>query len=164
VTDVTEPTDNPAASPADPGGPLAILLAESFELLATRLPQAHARMLALLRGRELELVLDEERMHLRFDHGVELSRLSPPGVTQGGSGCPRIECSVATILAVLDAQITLAEAVESDALRVRADLDRLVHLHDGLLAYVHGAVRCPGFPALLLRLRTLAAPLSPIDP
>lgn len=133
--------------------PIATLLAESFELLASRLPQAHTRMLALLRGSEIELVLDAERIRLRFDHGVELSSLAMDEPT---SSIPRIECSLAAIVAVLDAQLTLAEAVESDALRVRADLDRLVHLHDGLLAYVHGAVRCPGFPELLIRLRRLA--------
>lgn len=135
--------------------PIATLLAESFELLATRLPQAHARMLELLRGSELELVLDSERIHLRFGHGVELSRSDG---NERQSSTPVIECSLSTIVAVLDAERTLAEAVESDALRVRADLDRLVHLHDGLLAYVHGAVRCPGFPELLVRLRALAHP------
>jgi hypothetical protein len=133
--------------------PIAALLAESFELLAARLPQAHARMLALLRGSEIELVLDGERIRLRFGHGVELNNQNVDEPTSSG---PRIECSVATILAVLDARLTLPEAVESDALRVRADLDRLVFLHDGLLAYVHGAVRCPGFPELLVRLRALA--------
>lgn len=136
-------------------GPIATLLAESFELLKTRLPQAHARMLALLRGSEIELVLDDECMRLRFEHGVELS---PANTDEPLSSPPRIECSLAAIVAVLDAKLTLAEAVESDALRVRADLDRLVHLHDGLLAYVHGAVRCPGFPELLVRLRALAQP------
>jgi hypothetical protein len=134
-------------------GPIAALLAESFDLLATGLPQAHARMLALLRGHVIELVIDGEPIRLRFEHGVELRGFE---VDEPTSSCPRIECSVATILAVLDARLTLAEAVESDALRVRADLDRLVALHDGLLAYVHGAVRCPGFPELLVRLRALA--------
>jgi len=133
-------------------GPIARLLAESFDLLAARLPDAHARMLAPLRGLELELILDAEALHLRFEHGVEL--------TAGGGelvpGCPRIECRLPTILAVLDAKLSLVEAVESDALQVRADLDRLVLLHEGLLAYVHGAVRCPGFPELLTRLRALA--------
>lgn len=146
----------PNVSPNIPvPGPIATLLAESFELLARRLPQAHARMLALLHGHEVELVLDAEPIHLRFGHGVELSRFA---VDEPKPGCARIECTLTAIVAVLDAKLTLAEAVESDALRVRADLDRLVHLHDGLLAYVHGAVRCPGFPELLVRLRALAHP------
>jgi hypothetical protein len=109
-------------------------------------------MLADLQGSEVELVLDGEPIHLRF--GLDEIELSP--AREPMPGCPRIECTLAAIVGVLDAQLTLAEAVESDAVRVRADLDRLVHLHDGLLAYVHGAVRCPGFPELLVRLRALA--------
>ncbi|MFV8750950.1 sterol-binding-like protein [Nannocystaceae bacterium ST9] len=150
---MTDPDATPIGSePIVPErGPIAALLAESFELLAARLPQAHARVLGLLRGHEVELRLDHEAIALRFGPGVDVR-----AATELDPARPRIECSLGTIVAVLDARLTLAEALESDSLRVRADLERLVHLHEGLLAYVHGAVRCPGFPELLLRLRVLA--------
>ncbi len=149
---MTEPNPSPIVSTL--AGPIAALLAESFAILASRLPDAYARMTALLHGCEAELVLDGESIDLRF--GPAPARSSRP--------LPRIECSLATVLAVLDARLTLAEAVEIDALRVRSDLDRLVLLHDGLLAYVHGAVRCPGFPELLVRLRLQALAPSESTP
>lgn len=145
-----EPAGPPRLDPAA-SGPLARLVGESFELLARERPDAHARMLALLRGHALVLVLDDEAMLLRFGDAVSLAAAGPES-----AGLPRIECRVATILAVVDAKLSLASALEADLLRARADLDSLATLHEGLLAYVHGAVRCPGFPALLTRLRTPA--------
>lgn len=138
---------------AGPRGPIAAIVGESFELLARAAPDAYARVLGLLRGSELVLRLDDEPLHLRFTDRVEL-REAQPGSSD--PSCPRIECRVATILAVVDAELTLAAAIEADALRALADLDTLALLHEGLLAYVHGAVRCPGFAALLVRLRQLA--------
>lgn len=142
--------DAPHLDAVEPG-PLARLVGESFELLARERPDAYARMLALLRGHALVLVLDDEALLLRFDAGVMLE-----AAAADHAELPRVECRVTTILAVVDAKLSLAAALEADLLRARANLDSLATLHEGLLAYVHGAVRCPGFPALLARLRIIA--------
>jgi hypothetical protein len=62
------------------------------------------------------------------------------------------------LLDILDARQTLAEAVLADAVEVVGPLDTLLRLQEGLLLYVQGAVRCPGFALLLRRLRNACAP------
>ena len=54
-----------------------------------------------------------------------------------------------TILSILDARLTLAEAVLSDAIVLKGHVDDLIAFHDGLMTYVRGAVRSPSFPRLL---------------
>jgi hypothetical protein len=58
-----------------------------------------------------------------------------------------------TILNILDARLTLAEAVLSDAIVLKRHVDDLIAFHDGLMTYVRGAVRSPSFPRLLDRFR-----------
>jgi hypothetical protein len=55
---------------------------------------------------------------------------------------------------LIDARLTLLDAVLSDALAMTGAPDDLLAFHDGLIAYVHGAVRAPSFPALLSAYRT----------
>ena len=57
------------------------------------------------------------------------------------------------ILDVLDAAITLDEAVEGGAVAVRGSLEDVLRAHDTMRAYVHAAVRAPSQPALLSALR-----------
>jgi len=69
-----------------------------------------------------------------------------------GAGA-RVRTSRSAILAVLDAEVSLAEAVESGRLDVRGSLDDVLRAHDTLIAYAHAAVRAPSAPALLSALR-----------
>lgn len=73
---------------------------------------------------------------------------------------PQIEVvtSRAAILAVIDAASTLLQAVLDDRLALRGAPEDLLAFHDGLMAYVHGAVRAPSFPALLRAFRAAVPP------
>lgn len=133
-------------------GPVAALLAESFEVLAAEQPPAHARMCARLAGLAVELRIDGERLTAAFADGRARVRA-------GGDPAAhvRVVTSRRAILDVLDARRSLSDAVLADEVEVVGALDRLVQAHAGLLAYVHGAVRCRSFAGLLLRLRAVGA-------
>ncbi|QSQ27928.1 sterol-binding-like protein [Pyxidicoccus parkwayensis] len=125
------------------------LLAESFTALAREQPALHSRMCTQLAGRRLEVCVGTERFHLAFT--ADRARVEPVG--------PEADALLLTgrnvIGDVLDARLSLTHAVLTDALEVMGTLPSLMALHEGLVTYVHGAVRCPSFPSLLSRLRAV---------
>ncbi len=147
---VTEPAERPA-------GTVAGLLAESFRVLAAELPPAWEGFCAALDGYAVEIHVDAESFTVRFlAHTAHLSGISDPaGIAPPDA---RIDTTRRTIEDVLDARLSLREAVMSDALQVIAPLPVIDRLHTGILSYVHGGVRCPSFPSLLKRFRALPAP------
>jgi hypothetical protein len=88
-------------------------------------------------------VIDGEIVALAFDHGNVYfpSELDDPTV--------QLHASRQTILDVIDARLTLYEAVLTDSIVLAGHIDDLVAFHDGLVTYIQGAIRCPSFPALL---------------
>lgn len=65
-----------------------------------------------------------------------------------GAG-PQICFEKSTILDLVDAQLSIQEALYSDQLRVMGALDDLEVLNDCLFIYLHAAIRCRGIPPLL---------------
>jgi hypothetical protein len=123
------------------------LLAESFQALAREQPGLHARMCEQLQHRVVEARVDVERFFLCF---------TPDAARVEAAERPadaRILTGRRALADVLGARLSLTEAVLTDALEVVGPLVSLMALHEGLVTYVHGAVRCPSFPSLLARLR-----------
>jgi hypothetical protein len=108
-------------------GPLARLLGESFAVLAVELPEAHARMCARLAGRAVEIEVDDERFVAAFADREARVHAAPAGEDPAVS--VRIATSRQAILAVIDAELSLPEAVLADEVRVVGELDRLVEAH-----------------------------------
>ena len=126
------------------------LLVESFEVLRTDLPPSYGALCRRLDRLAIEIRVDGEGFVVRFSE-------SRAGVADiSGSTDAHIETSVGCILAVIDGAIDLSEAVMRHEVRVVGALSVVTRLHEGILAYVHGAVRCPAFPELLRRLRSLS--------
>lgn len=134
---------------------IAALLRDSLDRLAREAPRHRARLARALCPHRVEIAVDHERLWVVGD-GEVLRVLSEPP-EQGPSA--RIATSSATILAVLDAHVTLAEAVERGQLHVVAPLSELDALREALLVYVHGGVRTRSFAPLIDRLRARAAAL-----
>jgi hypothetical protein len=128
----------------------ASLLAASFAALAAELPAAHARMCALYAGRAVEIHVGEERFVASFAEGQGSVRTLDPGEATSTAEV-RVVTTARAILDVIGARRSLAEAVLADEVEVVGALPDLVAAHAALLAYVHGGVRCPSFPALLER-------------
>jgi hypothetical protein len=123
------------------------LLARSFALLAREQPQAYDRFLLPLAGLALALKIDAEHFTVAFPPvGVRLRAVD-------GQEPITVVTRRQTILEVLDDRRTLTEAVLSSAVEVVGPLELLLRAHEGLIRYVHGAVRCAGFPSLLQQLR-----------
>lgn len=101
-----------------------------------------------LSPRKILLQIDGEPIYLVFSPGgVKLNR------KEMSTTNARLITSRGTILDVLDARLTLEEAVQTNAIQLQGHVDDLTAFHDGLLMYVRGAVRCPSFPPLLERFR-----------
>jgi hypothetical protein len=118
-------------------------IATSLIALRQECPTAYFLMCSQLAPRQVRLVIDGESVMLAFD---------PSGVhvlPQAKEPTAELVTSHQTILDVLDARLTLTEAVLSDAIVLRGQVDDLTVFHDGLTTYVRGAVRCPTFRRLL---------------
>jgi hypothetical protein len=115
-------------------------------------------MCTQLSGRSVELCVGAERFHLAFTPGH--ARVEP-----AGPGADVLLLTGRHVIAdVLDARLSLTEAVLTDALEVVAPLSSLGVLHEGLVTFIHGAVRCPSFPSLLARLRAVCREGAPSYP
>lgn len=142
------------------------LLAESFAVLAAELPPAWERFCAFLDGYAVEIRVDGESFTVRFAADTATiagvariagTTLAAPAIPAAPETDALLATTRRTIEDVLDARLSLREAVMGDALHVVAPLAMMGRLHAGILAYVHGGVRCPSFPALLKRFRALPA-------
>ncbi|MFE8596125.1 sterol-binding-like protein [Archangium violaceum] len=131
-------------------GRVATLLAESFEVLSQEHREAHARMCERLAGLSVLLEVEEERFAAVFSS--RRAWVVPPS----GGEVARVTTRRRTVLDVLDDRQSLTDAVLTDAVEVVGPLPTLLRLHEGLVVYVQGAVRCPGFVPLLHRLREAA--------
>ncbi|MGV9798300.1 SCP-2 sterol transfer family protein [Mycobacterium sp. NPDC003449] len=123
------------------------LLRRSVEHLAAEVPDSCRLMLEDLGPLVVALDVDGELFSLRG--GTRLEVADGPAPSAGA----RVRASRTAILDVLDARVSLREAVEGGAVGVRGSLDDVLRAHDTLLAYVHAAVRAPSQPGLLEALR-----------
>jgi len=130
---------------------VAGLLDESLAVLQREQPAIYARLCEALVGLRLDIRVDRESMSVGFEPAGH--RVTAEVIAMEGPAGARFRASRGAVLDVLDGRISLAEAVLSGRLEAYAPLPRLLELHDALLLYVNGAVRCPSFPALLDRFR-----------
>ncbi len=120
--------------------PVAALLRESLHRLATEAPSGHRRLADVLGPLRVTIDVDGEVFAL---HGGDTVAVTAPGPAD-----VVIATSRAAILALLDAETSLAAAVDADRVRVRGRLADVLRAYDALMAYVHAAVRAPGTAAL----------------
>lgn len=119
-------------------------LAASLELLADEQPRSHARLCDHMAGRAVRFEVDGRAVLVRFERGG--ARLERDGVDPAAT-IARLDRS--TILDLVDGAVSLPDAILADRFHLRAELDDVARFHEALLAYLRGALRCPGFPALM---------------
>ena len=127
--------------------PLADFIGESLVTLQRECPLAYHRLCTILAPRELLLIVDNEQVALTFQRtGARIiPQTERPAVT--------VWLTHQTILDLVDARLSLNDAVMSGAMDMKGTLENLVTFYDGFLLYLKGAVRCPSFPPLLDRYR-----------
>lgn len=132
------------------------LLRESFEVLSREHPEAYARMCMCLADLSVVIGVDEERFVAEFS----AQRAWVRAARSDERARPHVFTRRPTLLDVLDNRQELTRAVLTDAVEVVRPMEELLRMHEGLLFYVRGAVRCPGFIPLLRRLRASVSPPS----
>lgn len=123
------------------------LVADSLAALRDERPADLADLAALLAGRAVALDIDGERFAVAFAEGRAAC------VDAAEAPLVRLRMSRQLIADVVRAETTLVDAVLADRLEAVGDVEALALVHDGLMLYLHGAIRAPSFPALWERFR-----------
>jgi hypothetical protein len=123
-------------------------LETSLHLMQRECAPAYQYLCELLAPRQVAIAVDREEVTLAFTAGQAL--LLPPGDAQP---VIRLQMKRETILDLTDGKFTLQEAILDGVVSVHGDLKELVLFHEGWLAYMRGAIRCPSLPDLLDRFR-----------
>ena len=122
-------------------------LAQAFAILAAEQPAYYARFAASLRGLVIHCTVDEERFVITGgDH---------PHVSTGGHADAAIIASARrdAVLALIDGDISILQAVMARRLFVKADIALMVPLSRAQRAFAEGAVRARGMRPLLKQWR-----------
>jgi hypothetical protein len=129
----------------------ASFLVRSLELLELQAPGAYVALWQRLRGVELGISVDGERLVMvstRRGLQVRMAMKAP---------ALALATRRATLCALLAGQGSLLDAVLADQVVLRGSVDELVVVDEALALYLNGAVRSSGFPALF---REFAQPQS----
>lgn len=141
----------------------ACVLADAFAILERERPNGLARTRRQLAGLRVRLQIDAEPPFVVAftDAAIEIVRASIHAVTSArGEVDARIYASKQVILDILDAELTLAEAVLQERVQAIASLAVLETLRAGLITCTNAAVRADSTPALLRRFRSVAETTS----
>lgn len=120
-------------------------LERSLVLLREQVPAAYSRTASALGQARLRVEVDGSSRTLFTTDGVLHCEPDRPSARQPCELCT----SRATILALVDGEAGLLEVLLDDRLFLRGPPATVASIVDALDAYLAGAVRAPGFPALL---------------
>jgi hypothetical protein len=123
----------------------------SLQALRQECPEAYQGICGLLAGKDLLVVLDgEPAVRLQFfAHEIALHQVQEPFTADW----LRLHTSWQTILDLVDARLSLLEAVYQGQLDFRGEATRLIVLYEAMLLYLRGGLRSPTFPRLLDEVR-----------
>jgi len=125
-----------------PSPEFPVFLERSLDVLREQVPEAYRELDASLAGQRLRVAVDGAARVLRFAGGEHA--LAPDGAADA-----ELRTRGETILALVDGELGLLDAITRDALFLRGPVEAVVRLDAALHAYLAGAVRAPGFPPLL---------------
>ena len=94
---------------------------------------------------------DGDRFALDFENGIVTS------VLPDGTEHLDLRVDRRSLLALVDGELSLEDALRQDGLELRGDLRHVIDFFDGLLIYLRGGIRCPSFPQLLADFRASSA-------
>lgn len=119
----------------------AAFLDHSLRLLAREAPRSFAAVRDRLRGVAAAIELDRQTP-------VRVQLDAEPWVARSEAGEVRAEVDGTDLARLLRGELTIEAAVRDERLHLRGSLEHLLGFLDGLESWIHGAVRCPSFPAL----------------
>lgn len=132
---------------------LAEYLERSLGLLRRHLAEGEGLVATALGEVRVLLLVDAETVGVCAAAGVD-GRPGRLQLTQeAAAAAVAVRTSRRTILRVIDGQLSILGAVAAGELDAQGPLAQVADCHDALRAYVHAAVRCPGFSELLEQFR-----------
>jgi hypothetical protein len=120
----------------------------SLSALKQEAPAFYVRLCDGLDGRTVDIRGDGEPFALSFCQSAARS-----GPAHGAADV-RLAVDRSTILALVDGEVSLEDALEQDRLYVRGNLQHVLQVFEGLVTFVRGAIRCPSSPQLLADFRS----------
>lgn len=129
---------------------------EALEALASEVPEAYARVREAIGTREVEFQVDVERFFVRSEGAVS-------SLVHRSSTSPSIllKTSPAAVASIAGGECSILTAILDGRVQVFGPLDGLLDFDTALHAYLCGAVRAPGSPALRARFQSFARQNSP---
>jgi hypothetical protein len=131
--------------------PARRLLRAALDTLGREAPAHHDLLCGTLAALPVDLDIDRDAFSVRVADGAlsVAAPTDPPRVT--------LRTDLATAHALLDAQLTVLDAVRRGWLDVRGRAGDLAVAAEALSMFLHGLVRCPSGGALLRDLRAQAS-------
>jgi hypothetical protein len=120
---------------------------DSFVAVRRDAPRVFQQLCTTLSGRCVAVRSSHEEFWLRFQ------KRDVHVVAAGVAEDVRLSIDRQTILALVDGELTIEDALRDDRLELYGAVERVTEFYDGLQVYVAGAVRCPDFPRLLTEFR-----------
>ena len=121
--------------------------------MASEQPDSFDSFLAVGSSLTVDIAVADERFVVDFGDESDLGILTEPDEHRLMNPTVRISSTREAIAAVLGGRSTLEESVLTGELDIVGELAEIALLHDALVAFMHGAVRCPSMPQVLARLR-----------
>ena len=126
-----------------PDASFSALLRRSLGALERERPDIAERLAATLAPLTVTITVGDEQLGVRSDATcVVVGEPAPAPQVRVSTGRP-------TILALVDGDVSLVDAVLADDVHLVGDVADLARFHDVLWLYLQGALRAPSFPALL---------------
>jgi hypothetical protein len=137
-----------SSSPSEPAsGSFGAFLRKAMTALEQEHPEAWAGLCRALRRRQVTLHVDDEVVPLAFLLG------SVVFLPLAGEAHVVLHTDTPTVFRLVDGQCSLEQAVQQDRLRLFGRPGDVIRFHQGLMQWLHGAVRSPSFPRLLREFR-----------
>jgi hypothetical protein len=118
-------------------------LARSLDAIAAECPTAHVALTQALTGRDVTVVVDDERVGIRGE--PDGLRLGPPSA----AATVEFRSPRRTLVDLTDGRDAFLDAVLAGRIEIQGAVGEIAVFHDALFLYLSGAVRCPSLPALL---------------
>jgi hypothetical protein len=128
--------------------PFASFLGRALAALRSEAPRAFSRLGAAAGRDGVRIDVDGPAVVLRFEG--DRFDLAP----DAGPASVEVRSDRATILALIDGEVRLLDAILDERLGVRGPVDAVLRFDAALTAFLDGAVRAPSLPTLLAAFRT----------
>ncbi len=126
-------------------GPVGTLASEALACLMRECPRAHGAMRTAISDRRVRLEIGRDTFDL----------VAGAVAAPHGEASLLIRSDAATVSELVHGELDLVDALVTDRVHVRGDIDAVLAASTAMTAFLAGALRCDSMPALLQRLANM---------